>query len=82
MPTKRLVPFEAFHSKGITMSCDEIWQLEREKQFPRRIRVSEARAAWVEAEIDEWLITRSAKTIGLHRAANERVAYLHLCHSR
>ena len=79
---RRLVPFEALHLKGIAMSCDEIWKLEREKQFPRRIRVSEARAAWMEAEIDEWLITRYAETIGLRGTASERVACPHLYRSR
>ena len=70
---RRLVAFEALQSKGIAMSCDEIWKLEREKQFPRRIRVSEARAAWMEAEIDEWLMTRSTETIGLRGTTSERV---------
>ena len=38
-----------------SISIAQIHRLVRKKQFPAPIKVSEARSAWLEAEINEWI---------------------------
>ena len=41
--------------KGITYSRVQLWRLEKEGKFPRRVALSINRTGWVEDEIDSWL---------------------------
>jgi len=53
-----LIPYDALAAKGITLSKCQLWRLEREGRFPKRVQVSAARHAWVESEINEWIAAR------------------------
>ena len=45
----RRVPYSEAH----------IWRLERAGKFPRRAHIGANRVAWVEAEINDWLSSKS-----------------------
>lgn len=53
-----LVPYDQLRNKGITLSKCQIWRLERQGKFPKRVPVSPARHAWVESEIDAYIALR------------------------
>ncbi len=38
-----------------------LWRLERDGQFPRKIRLGPNSVAYVESEIDEWIAARIAE---------------------
>lgn len=44
--------------KGIDLSKGQIYRLISEAKFPRPIRMSEKRVAWVSEELDAWLRDR------------------------
>ena len=50
-----LLAYDSLRTKGIPLSKCQIWRLERDGKFPKRVAVSEARHAWVEREIDDWI---------------------------
>ncbi len=41
--------------RGISYSNPHLIDLERRGRFPRRVTLSPAKVAWVEAEVDSWL---------------------------
>ena len=50
--------------KGITYSKTQLWRLEKEGRFPRRVSLTEnpnGKHGWVESEIDEWIKDRIAQ---------------------
>lgn len=55
-----LLPFEALRQKGITLSKCQLWRLEREGKFPRRVHVSARSIAWAADEIDDYVRQRMA----------------------
>jgi prophage regulatory protein len=55
-----LIPYEALAGRGIPLCRSQIWRLEKAGKFPKRVAVSAARCAWVEAEIDKWIADRIA----------------------
>ena len=36
----------------------QIWRLERQGRFPRRLRIGPNRVAWIESEIEGWINAR------------------------
>jgi predicted DNA-binding transcriptional regulator AlpA len=56
----QLISYDALKTKGITLSKCQLWRLEKVKKFPKRVSVSEARYAWIESEIDEYVAARAA----------------------
>jgi prophage regulatory protein len=56
--SQKLIPYEDLRSKGISLSKVQIWRLERAGKFPLRARISHARVAWVESEIEQWIAAR------------------------
>jgi prophage regulatory protein len=58
MATPVLIPFASLASKGISLSKCQVWRLEKDGRFPKRVQVSPARVAWVESEIDAWIAAR------------------------
>jgi prophage regulatory protein len=64
--TKRLaeVPlkFLRFHAvrDRTGLSRSTIWRLERRGAFPKHRRISENAVAWLEQEINEWVLSRTA----------------------
>lgn len=62
-------------AKGITYSKTQLWRLEREGNFPKRVSLTgspSGRHGWVESEIDEWIRDRIAQRdakAGAHASA-------------
>lgn len=56
----RLIDYEGLRAKGITLSRVQLWRNERDGKFPKRVRMSAARHAWVESEIDDFIAARIA----------------------
>lgn len=55
-----LIPYDDLKDKGIRFSRMHIRRLERHGVFPRHVKVSASRIAWVESEIDAWISERIA----------------------
>ena len=47
-------------AKGIQYSKVQIWRLEKQGKFPKRIELGPDRRAWAEHEIDAWIASRIA----------------------
>ncbi len=45
----------------VPLSRTTIWRLERQGDFPRRIRIGPNRVAWVETEVEAWINDRLAE---------------------
>jgi prophage regulatory protein len=60
--------------KGIPYSKVQLWRLERQKRFPKRISVGPQRYAWVESEIDAWIAERIRARDEAIRARDEAAA--------
>jgi prophage regulatory protein len=60
MESNTLIDFKKLKEKGVPYAKSRLWQLEQEHKFPRRVRLSAVRVAWVEAEIDKWIKSRIA----------------------
>lgn len=58
---QRLISFEGLKTKGICLSKIQLWRLEKRSAFPRRVRTSPGRYAWVEAEIDAYITAKIAE---------------------
>ncbi|MEY9884953.1 helix-turn-helix transcriptional regulator [Bradyrhizobium sp. USDA 329] len=58
--SQQLIAYEGLSPKGIVYSKVQLWRLERAGKFPKRVRLSAQRIAWLEAEIDEWIAARIA----------------------
>lgn len=56
--TMRLLAHGDLKQKGIPYSRVQLWRLERDGRFPKRVSVGPARHAWVEAEIDKYIEER------------------------
>jgi prophage regulatory protein len=55
----RLISYDDLRPvKGIRYSRVQLWRLERDGRFPKRVSVGPARHAWVEAEIDRYIEER------------------------
>jgi prophage regulatory protein len=54
----RLIPYDALADRGIPYSKIQIWRLERDGRFPRRVSVGPQRYAWIETEIDQYIAER------------------------
>jgi prophage regulatory protein len=39
----------------IPYSRSQIWRLERQGRFPKRVRIGPNRVAWLQTEIESWL---------------------------
>jgi prophage regulatory protein len=57
----RVIPYSRLPDKGIYFSGVWLRQLIAEGKFPKPIRLSANRVAFVESEIDEWLRARAAE---------------------
>jgi prophage regulatory protein len=57
----RLLNFPELPEKGIRYTRTHIDRLEKAGKFPKRVRPSANRVAWVEDEIDDWLKAKVAE---------------------
>jgi prophage regulatory protein len=53
--TKRLINYPELATKGISYSKPQLWRLEKQNKFPKRVPIGAARYAYVEAEIDAYI---------------------------
>jgi prophage regulatory protein len=57
-PSARLIGFpELQHRIGLSRST--VWRLEKTDQFPKSIRISSGRRAWLESSIDDWIASKA-----------------------
>jgi prophage regulatory protein len=56
----KLIDYSGLAAKGISASMVTLWRWERAGKFPRRVRVSHLKVAWVESEIDQHIASRIA----------------------
>jgi prophage regulatory protein len=56
----RLLAFEELASKGIRLSKSTVRRLENAGKFPRHVHPSPGTNAWVESEIDEYIVNLAA----------------------
>lgn len=56
-----LLPYNSLQAKGVIYSRMHLRRLERDGGFPKHVRVSANRIAWVEAEVDAWIAARIAE---------------------
>jgi prophage regulatory protein len=54
----RLISYDDLRPKGIPYSKVQIWRLERDGHFPKRVQIGAQRYGWVEAEIEQWIAAR------------------------
>jgi prophage regulatory protein len=47
--------------KGISYSKVQIWRLEKQSKFPKRLRLGPSRHGWLDSEIAEWIMARAAE---------------------
>ncbi|MGB8998371.1 MAG: AlpA family phage regulatory protein [Pseudolabrys sp.] len=47
-------------AKSIQYSKVQIWRLEKQGKFPKRIEIGPGRRAWAEHELDAWITSRIA----------------------
>jgi prophage regulatory protein len=43
---------------SIPYSTSQIWRLEQQGHFPKRVRIGPNRVGWIEAEINDWLSSK------------------------
>ena len=58
---RRLLSYEDLRELGIPHSKLQLWRLAREGKFPKPLKLSHARNAWIESEIQGWLDALAAK---------------------
>jgi prophage regulatory protein len=55
--------------KGIPYGRAQLWRLEKRGAFPKHVKLSQTTVAWVEAEIDAWVLQKLAERDGPNQAA-------------
>ena len=43
---------------AIPYSTSQIWRLEQQGDFPKRVKIGPHRVGWIEAEINDWLSSK------------------------
>jgi prophage regulatory protein len=56
----KLLDRKALQERGIRYSPEHLWRLWTTGKFPRPMKLSRSRNAWLESEIDAWLEARVA----------------------
>lgn len=56
-----LLDYKALRERGIRYSPAHLWRLWNAGQFPRPMKLSRSRNAWLESEIDAWIKARVAE---------------------
>jgi len=54
---ERFISYEVVHNRT-GLSRTTIWRLEKNKDFPRSVRISPGRRAWRESDLDRWIASR------------------------
>jgi prophage regulatory protein len=55
----RLISYDDLKpAKGIRYSRTQLWRLERDGHFPKRIRIGVKHYAWIEDEVDRFIVEK------------------------
>jgi prophage regulatory protein len=57
----KLLDYAALQDRGIRYSKSHLWRLWTSGKFPKPVKLSTSRNAWLESDIDAWLETRVAE---------------------
>ena len=57
----KILSYDDLKPKGIPHSKVQLWRLERQSKFPKRVSLSTNRFGWVEAEVDAWIKAKIAE---------------------
>jgi prophage regulatory protein len=57
----RLINYKQLRAMGIDFSREHLYRLEAARQFPRRVRLSAQKIAWIESEVISWLQDRASE---------------------
>jgi prophage regulatory protein len=68
----RLLDWPGVKAKGVPYSRMHVDRLERDGNFPVRLQLSANRVAWVESEIDDWILSRPRGPLVAQSAAARR----------
>ena len=55
-----LLDRQGLKSRGITFCNAHLIRLENAGKFPRRLRITAGRVAWLAGEIDDWITSKAA----------------------
>jgi prophage regulatory protein len=58
-----ILSYADVRARGIPLSQNRLWRLERAGRFPKRVNISANRVGWVASEIDEYLRQRIAEAL-------------------
>jgi predicted DNA-binding transcriptional regulator AlpA len=58
----RLLSYADLKDKGIPLGKCQLWRLERDRKFPKRVYPTARSVAWREADIDQYLADRGCST--------------------
>ena len=56
----RLIPWEVLKTR-VPFTRQHLGRLEKVDLFPKRIQVGGQRVAWLESEVDAWIMARAAE---------------------
>jgi prophage regulatory protein len=60
-PMKILAYDDLKAQKGVPYSKVQIWRLEKQSKFPKRVPLGPGRHGWLDSEIDDWILARAAE---------------------
>lgn len=53
---QRLLSYEELRQLGIPYSKVQLWRMAKEGTFPAPVKLGHSRRAWVEEEVNEWMV--------------------------
>jgi prophage regulatory protein len=56
----KLLDYPALQERGIRYSKAHLWRLCQQDKFPKPLKLSSSRNAWLESDVDAWLKSRLA----------------------
>jgi prophage regulatory protein len=56
--SRKIISYTDLRSKGIPLSKPQLWRLEKDGKFPKRVPISLGRYGYVEEEIDAYIDSR------------------------
>ena len=84
----RLICYDDLKPLGIKYSRVQLWRLERDGMFPKRVRIGPQRHGWIEGEINNWFAERirerdeaeherlTDRQVAIHEAGHAVVGHL------
>ena len=59
--TNQLLGYSDLRDRGVPYSKAQLWRLWNAGKFPRPVKLSQSRNAWIAAEVDAWLKSKIAE---------------------